>query len=447
VRAAALRGAILNRHQDKLPLLTLALHNDDFTLVCAAVRTAQEMPGPEITRLLAGELPALPADRQILLIQTLARRADTEALPALLAAARTGEKPVRLAAIRAVAEFGNASALPVLVELLSDADKEIAALAQESLGSLPGREVDDAVIKMLSNGPAERGMIAMDLIVRRRMTSAVPALFDAAQGSDPKIRIAAVKKIGELAGPSELPRLLDLLAGANSPEDLDATEQALSAICLKATDPASCVGQVETRLAQAPPAQKCALVRVLGAVGGANALKAVRAAVNDPNVEVHAAGIRALAGWSTADAAPDLLELAKNAASPTDKMICLRGYLRLAGQADLPVDKRLALCRQAAALAQKDDEKKLLLAALGGIASVESLDLITPYLDEAGTKEEAATAAVDVSDKLLQSKNAGNVASQLLKPLDKVAQATANADLARRAKELLGQAKNKAEAK
>ena len=447
VRAAALRGAILNRHQDKLPLLTLALHNDDFTLVCAAVRTAQEMPGPEITRLLAGELPALPADRQILLIQTLARRADTEALPALLAAARTGEKPVRLAAIRAVGEFGNASALPVLVELLGDADKDIAAPAQECLGSLPGKEVDDAVIKMLSSGPADRRIIAMDLIVRRRMTSAVPALFDAAQGSDPKIRIAAVKKIGELAGPSELPRLLDLLAGANSPEDLDATEQALSAICVKATDPASCVGQVETRLAQAPPAQKCALVRVLGAVGGANALKAVRAAVNDPNVEVRAAAIRALAGWSTADVAPDLLELAKNAASPTDKMICLRGYLRLAGQADLPVDKRLTLCRQAVALAQKDDEKKLLLAALGGIASVESLDLITPYLDEAGTKEEAATAAVDVSDKLLQSKNAGNVASQLLKPLDKVAQATANADLARRAKELLGQAKNKAEAK
>ena len=30
-------------------------------------------------------------------------------------------------------------------------------------------------------------------------------------------------------------------------------------------------------------------------------------------------------------------------------MICLRGYLALAGQADLPMDKRLAMCRQAAA--------------------------------------------------------------------------------------------------
>ena len=106
------------------------------------------------------------------------------------------------------------------------------------------------------------------------------------------------KKLGELAGPDQLPGLLDLLAKASSPEDLEATEQALSAVCLKATDPAACVGQVEARLAQSPPAQKCALVRVLGAVGGAKALQAVRAAVNDPNAEVHAAAIRTLGGWS-----------------------------------------------------------------------------------------------------------------------------------------------------
>ncbi len=68
VRTAALRGAILTRQEDGLPLLALALHSDDFTLVAAAVRTAQEMPGPGVTRLLAGELarpprrPANPGD-------------------------------------------------------------------------------------------------------------------------------------------------------------------------------------------------------------------------------------------------------------------------------------------------------------------------------------------------------------------------------------------------
>jgi HEAT repeat protein len=443
VRTAALRGAVLTRQQAGLPLLLESMRGADFALFAAVARISQEMPGTDVTRALAAELAVLPADKQILLIQTLGKRGDATALPALLALARNGEKPVRVAAVRAVAEFGNGSALPVLIDLLGDADKDIAAAAQESLASLPGSEVDAAIIKMLSTGSVSRRITAMEFIARRRTASAIPALFDAAGDSDPNMRTAAVKKLGELAGPADLSRLLDLLGRATSPEDLEATEQALSAVSLKAADPVSCVGQVESRLAKAPPAQKCALIRVLGAIGGSGALKAVRDAVNDPNIEVRAAAVRTLSGWAAADAAPDLLELARSAVSPTDKMLCLRGYLRLAGQAELPVDKRLAMCRQAADLAQKDEEKKLLLAALGSIASVEALDLITPYLGEAGTKEEAATAAVDVSDNLLKGKDAAKLASRLVGPLDKVAQITANADLAKRAKDLRDQAKSK----
>jgi len=303
-------------------------------------------------------------------------------------------------------------------------------------------------MQMLANGAPARRLIAMDLIVRRRMTTAIPALFDAARDPDAKLRVAAVKKLGELAGPDQLPGLFDLLAKAGSPEDLEAAEQTLSAVCLKATDPAACVGQLESRLAQSQPTQKCALLRVLGAVGGTKALQAIRAAVSDSNAEVHAAAIRTLGSWSTVDAADDLLGLAKTADSPADKMICLRGYLRLAGQGEVPVDKRLAMCRQAAPLAQKDDEKKLLLAALGTITSVEALDLIAPYLDDAGTKDEAAASVVDVADKLLKEKDSAKAAApKLVGPLDKVAQATANADLAKRAKDLRDQAKDKADAK
>jgi len=447
VSTAALRGAILTRKAGGLPLLRLALHSDPYSIFLAALRTAQEMPGKDVTRLLAAELGGLPADRQVPLIQTLAKRGDDAALPALYAVAKSGQEPVRIAAIRALAEIGNASAFPVLVELLGDSSQPVAEAAQESLAALPGKDVDAGIMQMLATGAPARRLVAMDLIVRRRMTAAIPALFEAARDSDAKVRLAAVKKLGELAGPDQLPGLFDLLAKAGSPEDLEVAEQTLSAVCLKAADPAACVGQVEARLAQSQPAQKCALLRVLGAVGGKKALEAVRAAVNDPNAEVHAAAIRTLGSWSAVDAADDLLGLAKTAENPADKMICLRGYLRLAGQTDVPLDKRLAMCRQAVPLAQKDDEKKLLLAALGSIASVESLDLITPYLGEAGTKEEAAASAVDISEKLLKEKDSAKVAPKLIEPLDKVAQATANADLAKRAKDLGDQAKSKAGAK
>jgi HEAT repeat protein len=447
VRTAALRGAILTRQHDGLRLLGLALPDSDYLLFLAAVRTSQEMPGPDVTRLMASALPALPADRQVVLIQTLARRKDDTALPSLSAAARSGEGSARVAAIRALAEIGSPSALPVLLELLGNADQKIAEAAQESLAAISGTEVDAAIMKMLTAEPATRRITAMDLIVRRRMTSAIPALITAAGGSDQKLRIAAVGKLGELAGPSQLPDLLDLLAKAGSPQDVEALEQALSAVSVRAENPAACVGQIEARIAQSQPAQKCALVRVLGAIGGANALKAVRAAVSDPNPEVHAAAIRALGAWSTPDAASDLLELAKAAGSPTDKMICLRGCLRLAGQAEVPLDKRLSMCREAAPLAQQDEEKKLLLAALGSIVAVEAIELITPYLDNGGTKEEAGTATVNVSDQILKGNDSAKAAPKLVEPLEKVAQVTANADLAKRAKELRDQAKSKAGAK
>ena len=73
--------------------------------------------------------------------------------------------------------------------------------------------------------------------------------------------------------------------------------------------------------------------------------------------------------------------------------------------------------------------------------------MIAPYLDEDGTKEEASTAAVDVSDKLLKGKGAAKLAPRLTEVLDKVANATASADLAKRAKALKDQAKSKAKGK
>jgi len=444
VRTAALRGAILTRQKDGLPLLGLALPGSDYAMFLAAVRTSQEMRGPDVTRLLASALPALPADRQIVLIQTLAKREDDTALPALSAAARSGQESVRVEAIRAFAEIGSPSALPVLLDLLGDANQKVTQAAQESLAAIPGAEVNATIMKMLTAEPDTRRITAMDLVVRRRMTSAIPALISAAGGSDAKLRTAAVSKLGELGGPGQVPDLLDLLAKASSAEDVEAAEQALGAVSLRAENPASCVSQIEARLAQSQPAQKCALVRVLGAIGGANALRAVRAAVNDPNAEVHVAAIRTLGAWATPEAASDLLDLAKAAGSPTDKMICLRGYLRLAGQPDLPLDKRLSMCREAGPLAQQDEEKRLLLGTLGSIPAVEALDMITPYLDGEGTKVEAGTAIVNISDQLLKGNESVKAAPKLVEPLDKVAQITPNADLAKRAKELSDKAKGKA---
>jgi hypothetical protein len=222
-------------------------------------------------------------------------------------------------------------------------------------------------------------------------------------------------------------------------QDLNAAEEAVSNICTKADNPQSYTEKLTGLLAKAQPAQKSALLRVLGIIGGTNALRAVRASVDDSNAEVHTAAIRALCGWKTTDAASELLALAKTSGNPNDKTLCLRGYIGLAARPELSAGQRLSMCREAAALIERNDEKKLLLGALGGINSTDALELITPYLDEPATREEAGTAIVAIAEKLLKDADT-SAASKLIGPLQKTIEVTANTDLARRAKALLRQA-------
>lgn len=445
VRTAALRGAILTRGPDGVAILREQLQNKDYLLFAAAVRTSQEMPGAEVTQALCAALGQLSADSQILVMQALGKRADRTAVPALVAAAKAGTKPVRLAAIRALGQIGDASAAPALLDSQGDADRELAQAAQESLAVLEGHEIDQAVMAMLSGGETARRLAALDLIGQRRIKAAVPALLKAAGDPDAEVRRAAIRRLGELGSPAELPAMVELLMGLKDPQDLSAAEQAVGALCARADNPEAATQKLIERLAQAPGAQKSILLRVLGAAGGASALKSVRDALNDSDAQVRAAAIRTLAAWKTPDALPDLLALARSSSTPAERTLGLRGYLAWAGRKEVPVGQRLSICREAGKLVQTTEEKRLLLAAVGGMASADALALVVPLVDDAAVKDEACTAAVSVAERLMKGKRAWTpqTASKLIEPLKKVAQAATDPGVAKRAKAVLRQAQSR----
>ena len=442
VRGGALRGAILVRGKEGLPLLRKNLRSDDYILFSAAVQAAQEMPVARVTKVLTAALDKLPADNQIVVIQTLGKRGDPAALPVLFETAQSGPTAVRVAAIKAVVEMQKASAVPVLVKLIDAPEAEVAKAAQEGLGALPNRQADEAVIAMFKSDDINKRATALDLMGRRRMTDSIPTLLRAARQAP--LRASVIKMVGELGDAGQLPALLDLLMDVEAADDLAAAEQAVAAVCMKSEDPQAHAGKLTGLLGRAKAAQKTALLRVLGAIGGADALKAVRAAVDSSDAQVRSAAIRALTTWKTPDAAPHLLELAKSTSKQNERTLFLRGYLNFARRGNLPVGQRLSMCREAAKMIQRDDEKKLLLGALSSIESPQTLTLIAPHMDNAGTREEAAMAATGVAEKLLKSRNGARHAAKLVAPLEKVTQVTTNENLASRARKLLQEAKNKA---
>jgi HEAT repeat protein len=442
VRAGALRGAIIVRGNNGLPLLRESIRSDDLILVHAALRASREMDGAQVTAALTDTLSGLPNETQILVLQTLGVRADPAAIPAIAKLTATGDTNVRIAAIRALGEVGAGGAVDPLVRLLRESDSQLAQAAQESLASLPGMEADAAVRALLSASDKTDRLLGIELVSRRRMMDSVPVMFAAARDSDTQIRAAATRRLGEMGTAEELPALLDLLEQADNASDIEATEQALNAVLSRIEKPETQSAKLIARISNAKPAQKAALIRSLGVAGGPDALKSVSSAIDDPNART--AAIRTLAAWKTADAAPELLALARKTGDATERTIALRGYLGWAASGDLPVDQRLAMCRQAASAIEQPDDKKLLLGALGRIRSLDSLALIAPHLDDAAVREEASAATVAIAEELLKGDQAKQVASRLVEPLERAAKATTNEDLARKAQALQQQAKAKA---
>ena len=436
VRGGAVRGAILARGNDGVAVIREYLSSDSYIMFSAACQAALEMPGAEVTKALTSGLNGLSADNKILVIWTLGKRGDPAAIPALSAAAKSGDKSVRLAAVKAMPQIGDAAAVPALIGLLDDADGEIAQAAREALAAIPGDEADAAVMAMLDSGETASRLMALELIGRRRMDSSILALLKAAAGPDAEVRPAALKKVGELGRPTEFSALLDLLMQFQAQQDLDAAEQAMSAVCAKSDNPVSYTLKLTSQLAKASPAQKGALLRVLSVIGGSNALSAVREAAKDSNAQVSDAAIRVLCSWKTADAADDLLSLAKNSPNQSHKTAALRGYINLARDENVPTEMKLEICRQAAPLAQRDDEKKLLLGALSTVPAVEALSMAMAHLDNAATKDEAAFAAVAIGEKIVDQKP-GEVAEAM----QKVLKATENRDVRKRGRAVLDKAK------
>jgi len=74
LRVAALRGLVLSRPAEALPLVLDALRSDQPRVQAQAARLTLDLPGPEVTKALREALPKLPRLAQARLLEALAER-------------------------------------------------------------------------------------------------------------------------------------------------------------------------------------------------------------------------------------------------------------------------------------------------------------------------------------------------------------------------------------
>lgn len=408
----ATRGAILARKDEGIPLLLEQLRSNDKKLFELGLFVAREFPGSEIDKSLAAELATAAPERGALIVQAMADRKETVVVAAVSKAAASGAKPVRLAAIKALSQVGDASSVDALLGTAVDTDEDLALAAKATLADLPGDKVNAQIAAMLPNAKGKTYPLLIELVGQRRI-EATPALLKAVDSSDKNIRQAALLALGETVSLKNLNVLILQAINTKNADDAATAQQALKTASVRMPDREACAGELATALEKAPAASKILLLDILGDVGGEKALKTLSTAAKSNNPQLQDAGSRVLGKWASLDAAPVLLDLAKTGPAAQYRNRALKGYISLARRFAMPDEQRADMCQKAFDLCKDTTEQKLILDVCRIQPSTETLKLAIKFMKVPELKEDATQTTLLVAQKL--GAKGINVSEQLSK--------------------------------
>ncbi len=395
-RIGALRGMVRVTAEEAAIAVLDALQGTDASLRREAAVLVGDLSQAAIASALPDGLDALTPDDHVALLGALARRGDTVATDYAERAAGHEDGAVRIAALRALGRVGTLSSIPLLAGTASVYDEE-GDVAYESLVALQRPGVDEAVLDLAGRTEGEIRIALIRCLAARGHADAVPLLLELAEAADTDTQAAAFRALAELAGPEHAPELVRLLVAGAGPA-YGGPEAALVAACKDVEDPTARVAPVVAALPGAGTQTQVKLIKVLGRLGGPSALQVVRKATASEDPDVAEAALRSLAAWDDPEALDALLKLATHLPDRLHRVLALRGYIRLLG---LPGERHplesLAMYETAMAVAERVDERRMVLGGVGRVPHPDALSFTTRYLETDALDAEARAACLQAA--------------------------------------------------
>ena len=404
IRAAALKGLVAIKDGR---YIYEALKSDNkhlYGMVATIVRTVPDKTTAEV--MMTGLIQFKP-EVQIMLINALAARNDSAGVEFVKDACKYDNITVKQTALSALGKIGDESCVPLLTE----------HAAIDSLANLRGENVNAVLADRLRDGDSVKKVVICRALLARNAVKAAPALLEAARNTNPVVRIEAIKALNELAGPHEIPALVDLIFLVERAE-ADQVGKALAAAARRSSMYRDCTLDILSKYEHAANAdQQIALLTALGGLGHEEALPILRKALQDDNNQLRYAAIKALSSWPAAAPSGDLLNVAESSDNPTHRVLALRAFIDLIDAASLHSDRKLSHYRHAMQLANQDSERKKLLSVLSNLDTLEAFQMAMSYFDNPSLKNEAALAACRIAERIYAAKG-----RQIRDDLEKIAE-------------------------
>jgi len=387
-RIAALRGILAIERKKAAPLLLDVLKDDDVMLRQAAASAVAGAPAKVVVKL-AGNLPSLDPRTQVVLIGALAERGEEDVSDDIVAMVSSEDADVSEAAVRALAQIGDLATAGVLVEVAAASGSSSAA-AFESLVQMRSDGIDALLLeRAAAEDPSVRKAV-MRVLVERRVVEVMPQLLAALNDADKGVRREALKGLSELAGVDEFTQLVKMLVDSQGDA---AIEKCVASVYVRLGS-----GQA-TYLIQAMDGAddnlQASLLRVLGRVGGQEALSQARRRLAAEDGGIRESALRVLCAWPDPAPAQDLLQIAGETENTTYHVLALRSCIDMAGR-----KKDTPLLVSTLKIARRPEEKKQALSALARVGNAEAMETVMLYAADETLFREAALSAATLAESM-----------------------------------------------
>jgi HEAT repeat protein len=398
VRLAALRGVIVASGDEAGQVILDLLAADDVDVQTVAAGSITKLGTGALKKLAAG-MADLPEQGQIYILGSLAAAGDKSVLPQVLQAIDSENVELRKAVVRALGRLGDVTVVPMLVQL-GFSDDPASGEARTSLQRVYGPGVDQKIVDSLKAADdlnQRRSLI--EVIERRRMASAASVLIDEAKRQqDAGVRSRAMSALRAVAQPEQIAAMIPAMLQAEPGRERDEAEKTVMIVAQKIKDMEQRDDAVLALYARASNDDKKSLLSVLGRIGGSDALKTIEDSLKSSDPETKDAAMRAISNWPTSDVADRLLQISQGAKEKKHAIWTLRAFVRVIA---LPGDRndkqKLGLLEKAMQLAQRDEERNLILERAAALRIIDTLRFVLPYLNQEATAQRAARTIVDLA--------------------------------------------------
>ena len=404
-RAAALTEMLNTDATKATPVIIGLIKGRPSAARNGALRLVVTGKSDALTEALDGSLGQLRAPARAQVIRLLGKRGDPKVLRTVAEYLTSKDDATRAAAIATLGELGGADCVKPLLE--QAASGGAGETAYKALARMPAAGVDEALIKRLDDDSLKAQ--AVQALALRGCRTAAPQMVKLATDPNADVRKAVWANMAEFVTADQLDPLMKILVAS---DDRAAGEGAIKTICAAAAKKDKCFEVMARYHRTGDEATKLFVLELGPVFASRSAMALEQAALKSSSKAQQDKALRALASWPNADAAPDLLALAREGDTNVKKIIALRGYIEVSAKGGSNAD-RAERFKTAASLVQRPEEKRLLISKLKDWRHIESFRLAKGFLTASAVQTEAALMAIEIARRLPTNRDRDEIVATL----------------------------------